>query len=169
MATFFKIFFQVALVTIFALPAFGQMSVATHTAYSGMITTTSISLTEVATLKITEDRLGKGNCTITYAEGDIPPHKIETILSLEGLCAKYNRAQKVAGELAKEFNITHYQALKVALESGMGWGSRYQRAPIDGLEFEAEKIARRYLRAKKEIKKKEMKRRLIRDALKSRR
>lgn len=163
--------FQFALITSFLAiaPAFGQVTVIHVTAYNGMTTTTTITSEGLATLVLTENRDSTGHCAITYAEGDIPPQKIKAMEAVEGVCRKYNRSQSVAAELAKEFNTTHYQALKVALEGAFGWGERYQRAPVDGLELELKKIARKYLRAKKKAQKERMKRRLIRDALKSRR
>ena len=72
-------------------------------------------------------------------------------------------------ELAKEFGTSRYQALKVVLESAFGWNERYQIYPTKGIIFEAKKIARKYLRLKKKVEKKKMSKRLIRDALGSRR
>lgn len=162
---------QYALVTFFlALPtfAFGQVVVDQTTSYSGMSTTTTIALTEVATIIVAENRDNTGSCQIAYAEGDIPPHKMKAIQGLEKLCSGYNRAQVVAAKLAREFGITHYQALKVSLESAFRWPEHYQINPTNGLTFEVKKVARRYLRAKKKAEKKAMKKRLIRHALTTR-
>ena len=169
MATFITNLFQFALVTFLALPAFGQVVVSQVTAYSGMTTTTTITITSVASLVLIENRDSTGHCAITYAEGDIPPHKMKAMQSLQNLCARYSRAQDVAGDLVKEFGISHYQGLKVSLEGAFGWPERYQINPINGVIFEAKKIARKYLRAKKKAQKDRIKKRLIRDALKSRR
>jgi hypothetical protein len=169
MAAFIINLFQFALVVLFSLPVFGQMTVSVETSYDGMANTTTVSLKDVVLLNITENRDTTGICTVIYAEGDIPPHKMEAIMSLENLCAKYNRAQKLADELAKEFGTSRYQALKVVLESAFGWNERYQIYPTKGIIFEAKKIARKYLRLKKKVEKKKMSKRLIRDALGSRR
>lgn len=164
---YFINFFQFALFTFFILPAlaFGQVTVGHVITYDGMTTTTTITLAEVATLTLTEDRTSKGSCTLTYAEGDIPPHKMEAIEAVESVCRRYNRAQVVAEKLAKEFGTTRYQALKISLEVAFRWPGRYQRNPVNGLEMEVNKIARAYLRAKKKAQREAMKKRLIKQAL----
>jgi hypothetical protein len=146
--------------------AFGQV-LTTHntTAYDGMSTTTIVTLVNVATIHLTEDRLSKGSCTIIYAEGDIPPHKMEALEGLEGLCMKYNHAQVIAAKLAEEFGITRYQALKASLESAFGWSNSYQINPTNGIEFEVKKIARTYKRAKKKAQRERIKKALIHHAL----
>lgn len=156
--------FQIALVALFALPAFGQVVVGQTTSYDGMTTTTEIHIDEVAMIRLAEDRTSHGTCVIAYTEGDIPPHKMEAIQLVERVCRRYNRSQEVAAKLSKEFGVTHYQALKISLESAFGWPGRYQRAPVDGLEFETRKIARKYVRAKKKAEKEAMKKRLIKQA-----